>query len=208
MPQPTKIEVERVHSLPHLILHPFTESSSTVQVLESAKASLSLMKEGSTRDGRQRELELHVLEGRYAELRMLFYVGKDVFRWIDQCVDTCGRSPELSGLGISEASFSHLLIKQTPVDVGEKLKSWGVIEYARIFARSIGIYNQFGEPPPQDMLQPEYLRSYYRYADYAYTCWRDAKKYPVLPEQQFPFTLYASGEYTKMLEEQWKESVD
>ena len=25
-----------------------------------------------------------------AELRMLFYVGKDVFRWIDQCVDTCG----------------------------------------------------------------------------------------------------------------------
>ena len=77
MPQPKKIEVEGVHSLPHLILHPFTESSSTVQVLESAKASLSLIKEGSTSDGRQRELELHVLEGRYAELRMLFYVGKD-----------------------------------------------------------------------------------------------------------------------------------
>ena len=112
---------------------------------------------------------------------MLFYVGKDVFRWIDQCVDTCGRSPQLSGLGISEASFSHLLIKQTPEDVAEKLKSWGVIEYARIFARSIGIFNQFCEPPPQDLLQPDYLRSYYRYADYAYSCWRDAKKYAILP---------------------------
>ena len=206
MPQPTKIDVDGVHTLPHLILHPFTESSSTIQVLESAKASLSLIKEASTTEGRQRELELHVLEGRYAELRMLFYVGKDVFRWIDQCIDTCGRSPKLRGLGISEASFSHLLIKQTPEDVAEKLKSWGVIEYARIFARSIGIYNQFCEPPPQDMLQPDYLRSYYRYADSAYACWRDAKKYPLLPLEQFPFTLYASGEYTKMLEEQWKEA--
>ena len=29
--------------------------------------------------------------------------------------------------------------------------------------------------------------------------------YLVLPVEQFPFTLFASGEYAKMLEEQWRE---
>ena len=208
MSQPKKLELDGVFSLPPLILHPFTESSSTVQVLESAKASLSLMKSEGGDAENQRELERHVLEGRYAELRMLFYVGKDVFRWVDQCVDACGRDPVLRDKGIAAPSFAHLLIKQTPDDVAEKLRSWGVIEYARIFARGIGVFNQFREPPPQDLIQPDHLRSYYRYADYAFSCWRDGIKYVIIPADQFPFELYASGEYTKMLEEQWKESVD
>lgn len=208
MPQPTKLEIEGVHPLPPLILHPFTESNSTVHVLESAKASLSLMRHGSAGTEQEEELEKHVLDGRYAELRMLFYVGKDLFRWLEQCVDTCQRTPQFDAAGIAEPSFSQLLIKQTPDAVGEKLRSWGVVEYARIFARSIGIFNQFREPPPKEMLQPDYLRSYYRYADYAYACWRDSKKHVILPGEQFPFVLYASGEYTKMLEEQWRESID
>ncbi len=208
MAEPTKLEVEGVHPLPPLILHPFSESSSTVQILESAKASLSLMKEGSTSDERQKELERHVLEGRYAELRMLFYVGKDVYRWIEQCMDACRRSEELDATELAEQSFAHLLIKQTPTDVAEKLQSWGVVEYPRIFARSIGLYMQFRQPPSSQLLQADYLRSYFRYADYAYTCWRDSKPYAILPQPQFPFPLYASGEYTKLLEEEWKDVAE
>ncbi len=208
MPEPTKLEVEGVHPLPPLILHPFSESSSTVQILESAKASLSLMKEGSTSDEKQKELERHVLEGRYAELRMLFYVGKDVYRWVEQCMDACRRSEELDATELAEQSFAHLLIKQTPTDVAEKLQSWGVVEYPRIFARSIGLYMQFREPPSSQLLQADYLRSYFRYADYAYTCWRDSKPYAILPQPQFPFPLYASGEYTKLLEEEWKDVAE
>jgi hypothetical protein len=32
------------------------------------------------------------------------------------------------------------------------------------------------------------------------------KKHPVVNAAQFPFTLYASGEYTKILEEQWNDA--
>jgi hypothetical protein len=36
-----------------------------------------------------------LLTGRYAEMRMLFYLGKDVFRWIDQCVEWAQRNTSL-----------------------------------------------------------------------------------------------------------------
>ena len=67
---------------------------------------------------------------------------------------------------------------------------------------------QFREPPSSQLLQADYLRSYFRYADYAYTCWRDSKPYAILPQPQFPFPLYASGEYTKLLEEEWKDVAE
>jgi len=41
------------------------------------------------------ELEKTLLEGRYQEIRMLFYVGRDILRWIDQCVDHVSRYPEM-----------------------------------------------------------------------------------------------------------------
>ena len=202
MPQ-LKLEVEGVHPLPPLILHPFTESASTVRILESARASLSMIRDGAAEN---EELERQLLDGRFTEFRMLFYVGKDVMRWLDQCVDACARSTELGTRNLAAQSFAHLLIQQTPADVAAKLRSWGVVEFARIFSRSIGIYTQFKDPPPREMLQPDYLRQYYQFADYAYTCWRDTKKHPVLNPAQFPFTLYASGEYTKILEEQWNDA--
>lgn len=202
MPQ-VKLEVEGTHPLPPLILHPFTESASTVRILESARASLSMIRDGS---GENEDLDRQLLDGRFTEFRMLFYVGKDVLRWLDQCVDACTRSPELTEREVPAQSFAHLLIQQTPPDVAAKLRSWGVVEFARIFSRSIGIHTQFREPPPREMLQAEYLRQYYQFADYAFTCWRDMKKHPILKPEQFPFTLYASGEYTKILEEQWNDA--
>jgi hypothetical protein len=206
MPKQATLAVDDVYQLPPLILHPFTETASTVRVLESAKASLSLLKEGVP-ESEQTELDRQLVDGRYAEVRMLFYVGKDIFRWMDQCLDTCGRVADLRDSELHHQSFAQLLIKQTPGEVEEKLKSWGVIEYVRIFSRSIGIFSQFREPPTVEILQPNYLRHYYRYADYAFASWRDLRKSPDLSLENFPFTLYASGEYTRMLEEQWEESV-
>ena len=201
MSQAPKAAIDRsLHPLPPLILHPFTESAATARVLESARASLSMLDEGESSE----ELDRRLLEGRFTEFRMLFYVGKDVCRWLDQCADSQVRG-EGRDRRIPRQSFAQLLIEQTPEDVADKLRSWGVIEYARIFSRSIGIYHQFREPPEPAMLQPDYLRFYYRYADFAYAAWRELKKGPVLEQARFPFTLYASGEYARMLEEQWKD---
>ena len=201
MPQVLTQEISGVHPLPPLILHPFTEAAATVRMLENARMSLEMMRDGKE----ERALEDQVLEGRFTEMRMLFYVGKDVCRWLDQCVDFCGRAPELNDVKLSGQSFAQLLIEQTPPDVAAKLRGWGVVEYARIFSRSIGLFNQFREPPEAGILQPSYLRSYHRYADFAYAAWRDLKKGVHLPVDQFPFTLYASGEYAKMLEDEWRE---
>ena len=205
MSEAAQTELEGVYPLPPLILHPFTESASTVQVLESARASLSMLRDESGSTEERDALERQLLEGRVTEFRMLFYVGKDVCRWLEQCVDACDRAAATLGRALPEQSFAQLLIEQTPEDVAAKLRSWGVVEYARIFSRSIGIHNQFREPPPPEMLQSGYLRHYYRYADYAYEAWRELDRGPELRQEQFPFTLYASGEYTRMLEEEWKE---
>jgi hypothetical protein len=208
MSQQITVEIEGTYPLPPLILHPFTESASTARVLESAKASLSALKGGSAASGEREDLKRHLLEGRYTEVRMLFYVGKDLFRWLEQCRETCDRENLLRDLGLQHQSFAQLLIRQTPNEVVGKLRSWGVIEYARIFSRSIGIYAQFREPPERSLLQDDYLRHYYRYADYAFACWKEIYKGPVLPGEQFPFTLYASGEYAKMLEREWTDESE
>lgn len=201
-----QLEVTRVCALPPLILHPFTESASTIHVLESAKASLSAIEHGEPQEHERAHLEQRMVEGRYAEVRMLFYVGKDIYRWLEQCVETCERSEELGLAKVRAQSFARLLIEDTPEDVAEKLKEWGVIEFGRIFSRAIGIHSQFCEPPPVELLQNDYLRHYYRYADYAFVSWRDQETSPVLPADKFPFSLYASGEYTKLLEREWQES--
>ena len=203
--QGQKIELQAAHPLPPLILHPFTESAATAQVLESARASLSMINDDEGSQKEKDALERQMIEGRFTEFRMLFYVGKDICRWLDQCVDTCGRDPELISLRLPAQSFARLLIEQTPEDVATKLRGWGVVEYARIFSRSIGIFTQFRLPPTPEMLQARYLRHYYRYADYAYTAWKDLDKGPELQFANFPFALFASGEYTRKLEEEWRE---
>jgi hypothetical protein len=190
--------------LPPLILHPFTDAATSAEVLQTAKEAAELLLENDRGEDHSEQLRRRVLAGRYAELRMLFFVGKDLFRWMEQCVDFARRSPELSPRGYLEQSFAEFLIGQTPGEVDAKLRRWGVHDYPRIFSRSIGIYGQFQDPPPQHLLQPGYLQVYYRYADYAYAAWRDGAKYPALQPGEFTFSLFASGEYSKFLEEQWQ----
>jgi hypothetical protein len=81
-----------------------------------------------------------------------------------------------------------------------------VADYSSIFARAIGMNAAFADPPPFDLLAEEFLRSYHRYADYLFRCYMDAQPYRTIAPANFRFDLYASGEYSKMLESQWGES--
>src|SRR5271163_5199102 len=74
-------------TLPPLILHPFADAGGPDKLVESSRASLMLQGLLPTGERSTEDLDLSLLEGRYCEIRMLFYVGKDLVRWIDQCLE-------------------------------------------------------------------------------------------------------------------------
>jgi|SRR5579872_5186263 len=194
---------ETVWSLPPLILHPFNERVPPSTLLENSKAALILSgllpSDGSDPD----ELKRRLLSGRYAEIRMLFFLGKDVLRWIDQCMEWTDREPELQGLDIRQQSFAGLLTSHPPESVKEKLVRWGVADYVSIFSRAIGLNALFIQPPAFDGLAEEFLRGYHRYADYLYRCYVESEPHRSIESRNFEFELYASGEYSRMLESEW-----
>jgi hypothetical protein len=194
---------ETVWDLPPLILHPFNEKVAPSTLLESSKAALMLSglipSEGADPD----ELQRRLLSGRYAEMRMLFYLGKDVFRWTDQCVEWTQRAPQFAALEIRRQSFAGLLTRNPPEEVKEKLVRWGVADYVSIFSRAIGMNAMFVAPPPFETLSDDFLRNYHRYPDYLYRCYMESEPHESLPPANFRFLLYASGEYSRMLETQW-----
>jgi hypothetical protein len=194
---------ETVWTLPPLILHPFNERVPPAALLENSKAALMLSglipNDGSDLD----ELKRRLLSGRYSEVRMLFFLGRDVFRWLDQCVEWSERIPTLMGAGVHRQSFATLLTAQPPEPVKEKLIRWGVCDYVSIFSRAIGLNTLFAEPPAFDLLAEEFLRNYHRYADTLYQCYLQAQPYAPISPVNFAFDLYASGEYSRILESEW-----
>jgi len=54
-------------------------------------------------------------------------------------------------------------------------------------------------------LAEDFLRSYHRYADQLFRCYMDAQPHRSLQNANFRFELYASGEYSRMLEREWAE---
>ena len=203
MPPAITILGETVWDLPPLILHPFNERIAPATLLESSKAAL--MMAGLIPDGGADpdDLKRRLLCGRYAELRMLFFLGKDVFRWIDQCVEWAQRMPEFDAMEIRRQSFAGLLTKDPPEAVREKLVRWGVADYESIFSRAIGMNAMFVSPPALETLNEDFLRNYHRYPDYLYRCYMESEPYAALPSSNFRFTLYASGEYARILESEW-----
>jgi hypothetical protein len=192
-----------VWELPPLILHPFNERVSPSALLENSKAALMLSglipSDGSDRE----ELKRRLLAGRYSEIRMLYFLGKDVFRWIEQCVEWSQRVPELTGAEIRPQSFAALLIADPPEAVKEKLVGWGVVDYVSIFTRAVGLNAMFIQPPAFDTLAEEFLRNYHRYADFMYQCYMDSQPCRTVTSANFRFALYASGEYSRKLESEW-----
>ena len=194
---------ETVWELPPLILHPFNERIEPSTLLESSKAALMLAGVISDEGADPEDLRRRLLSGRYAEMRMLFFLGKDVFRWIDQCVEWAQRVPELDAMEIRRQSFAGLLTRHPPEAVREKLVRWGVADYVSIFSRAIGMNAVFVQPPAFDTLNEEFLRNYHRYPDFLYRCYMESEPHQSLPAANFRFALYASGEYSRMLETEW-----
>jgi hypothetical protein len=199
---------ETVWDLPPLILHPFNERTPPSTLLDNSKAALMLTGLIPSNGVDPDELSRRVLAGRYGEIRMLYFLGKDVFRWLEQCLDWVTRVPELRQEEWRAQSFAALLTTGTPAEVKEKLLRWGVSDYISIFCRAIGLNTMFTTPPAFDTLAEEFLRNYHRYADSLYRCYMELEPYRVIDAKRFQFALYASGEYSRMLESEWEEKAD
>jgi hypothetical protein len=196
---------EAIHTLPPLILHPFADASGPNKLVESSRASLMI--QGLLPSGEQAPEDLNraLLEGRYQEIRMLFYVGKDLVRWIEQCMEFVSRHPELRDLGIRFQSFAAHLVQNPPATVEAKLRKWGVADYRSIFSRALGLNLLLADVPPRAMLAEEFVRNYYKYADQIFQCHQSQNSHTELRGLGFDFEIYASSEYSRMLERGWSD---
>ncbi len=154
---------------------------------------------------RTEDIERTLLDGRYCEIRMLFYVGKDLLRWIDQCLELVSRSPELSDSAIRYQSFAAYLVNHTPEPVIAKLKKWGVADYKSIFSRALGLSAMLASVPERGALTDDFIRNYYRYADQLFQIRQGETLFADVSHLGFEFEIYASGEYSRMLEREWAE---
>jgi hypothetical protein len=191
--------------LPPLILHPFADAAGPDKLVESSRASLMLQGLLPSGEHSSEDLDRALLDGRYCEIRMLFYVGKDLLRWISQCLDHIERHPELRGAGIRYQSFATYLVGHTPEAVQAKLRKWGVQDYQSIFTRALGLNAILADVPARELLADEFVRNYYRYADQMFVCRQSQTQFAELEPFGFEFDIYASGEYSRMLEREWAE---
>src|SRR6476619_4036634 len=107
----------QIFTLPPLILHPFSSLEDSSVLVESSRASLVL--QGLLPDSGQstEDLDRSLLRGRYAELRMLFYVGKGLNRWLEQCAEVAQIDSELTKQSLTPESFVPLLVEHVPASV-------------------------------------------------------------------------------------------
>lgn len=197
----------RTWHLPPLILHPFADTAGPDKLVESSRASLMLQGLLPSGEISRDELDRRLLDGRYCEIRMLFYVGKDLIRWIEQCLELVHRDENLKQAGFGYQAFAALLVEAPPVPVREKLKKWGVADYKAIFARALGLNAVFEEAPERHKLTDDFIRHYYRYADQLYACKQLVWSFGDIQPKDFDFELYASGEYSRMLEREWEHGL-
>ncbi|HVN02911.1 MAG TPA: hypothetical protein VMT86_00770 [Bryobacteraceae bacterium] len=181
--------------LPPLILHPFDRGLDTPAFFDSIRLSLHLAGMGEPNVEKER-----LLRGRYVEFRMLCLVGKDVMRWMTQCVDFANRDEILAGARLRPQSFADLLVKRTPPLVAARFESWGVSDYRRVLSRGIGVNSVFPMPPDYGALSAGFLEDYYAYADHLFACYQSLTQFPALEPSEFGFSLYTSDEFLSKLE--------
>src|SRR5947209_5333548 len=105
---------DAVWELPPLILHPFADRSSSERLLEQSRNALLACGLAGNNGAGDEDLNRRLIEGRFSEIRMLFFLGKDLVRWTGQCQEFADRIPELSGAGVHEQSFAKLLTRHMP----------------------------------------------------------------------------------------------
>jgi hypothetical protein len=183
----------RAWELPPLILHPFDRSLDSAALFDSIR--LSLFRNGMA----EPEEKAPLLRGRYTEFRMLCLVGKDVMRWIGQCMDFASRDEALAHAGIVPQNFAGLLIDHTPADVAARFEDWGVSGYRQVLARAVGVGAVFPEPPDYDAISVEFLEHYYGFADHLFICYMSLASLRGFEPACFRFSLYTSDEYLNTL---------
>lgn len=193
--------------LPPLILHPFSEPSGPEKLAASSRASLMLQGVLPSGDLTVEELECQLLQGRSCEISMLFYVGKDLLRWAEQCMELVNRTEGLRNQGIRSESFVQMIVENPPGAIEQKLRQWGVHEYKTIFSRAVGIHAIFADLPDPHTLRVDFVRFYHRFADHLFICWQQLFPFTPLPGACFDFALYSSAEYARMLEREWERDV-
>lgn len=193
-----------ISQLPPLILHPFNGGGDNGDPLEGVRASLSLQGMLGS-DEEDSVLYRRMLAGRYQEVRMLVFLGKDIFRWLRQCVEHLSTG-QGDGARIVEQSFAALVVEDPPDAVKRKLEAWGVTDRRAVFSRAIGIHSLFSDPPSAETLSPIFLRNYHRFADHAFICFQHLKAFSPLDPKRFQFEIYASEEYARLLSDQWNSA--
>lgn len=177
-------------------------------MMESSRASLALQGFLPRDETPSQDLDRQLLRGRYAELRMLYYIGKDVTRWTEQCVETLSATGAFADRKIRPETFAVLLVHHIPAHVRLKLEGWGVLDFCALFRRSIGLHAVFSQLPAAEDLAPEFLRRYHRHLDQ----WFEQRLHDWVFDRprsdEFIFDLYASGEYASMLERSWNSGSE
>jgi hypothetical protein len=194
--------LQRPPQLPPLILHPFSGGNGVDDLLEGSRASLALQ---GLLESSEEETVLYrrMLLGRYQEVRMLVFLGKDIFRWLQQCVEFVS-DRSITDPRVTEQSFAALVVEDPPEPVRRKLENWGVTDRRAVFSRAIGLHSLFQDPPPADTLSPIFLKNYHRFADHAYICFQHLEAFLPLDARRFEFEIYASEEYARILSDQWE----
>ena|GEM_PF-224415 len=200
---PMKTPGVQAFRLPPLILHPFSGPEDTSVLMESSRASLALQGFLPNADTTPLDLDQQLVRGRYAELRMLYYIGKDILRWTEQCAETVNAARAFEGRRIRQETFAVFLVQFVPPHVRAKLEGWGVLDFCSLFRRSIGLHAVFHDLPSAEQLSSNFLRRYHRYLDHWYEQHLKDTAFDRPQEDEFIFDLYASGEYTLMLEQIW-----
>jgi hypothetical protein len=130
---------------------------------------------------------------------MLSLAGKDVMRWIAQCMDFASRDQVLASAGIQPQSFADLLVNRTPPGVAARFEKWGVLDYRRLLARAIGVNAVFPNPPEFGVISAGFLAEYYAYTDSLFACYQGITGFAPLDPASFGFALYTSDEYMSTL---------
>jgi hypothetical protein len=192
-------ELESI-TLPPLILHPFATPEDAPMLLDATRAKL--MKHNlipRTQDSGT--IPYTILRGRYCEMRWLYFIGRDIARWIGQCLDFSEAYDQLSGPKVNYQAFAAFLTENPPASVKEKLLKWGVFDFRKVFARALGLNSVFSEFPSVAMITEEFVRDYYSYSDTIFACRQGLQSYLPLDPQKHRFEIYTSGEYMKILEQ-------
>ena len=195
---------KKMSSLPPLILHPFSDPEGPNKLVESSRASMMLQGLLPTGTMTKEELDQTLLDGRFCEIRMLYYVGRDLVRWIEQCIDQVEHQADLKDRNLKFQSFAAFLVEDAPPTVQAKLKKWGVADYKSIFARAIGLNSVFVEAPSKESLTPNFVKNYYRFADQMFAVQQHQTTFGKISAEDFDFELFASGEYSRMLAKEWE----